>query len=77
MSLAGSASSNPQTLGERILWDANALDALGAVRLARAFIKGGHEGQTIDETIMVIEEDMKRPLLTNEGKSGLRPGYSE
>jgi len=30
--------------------------------------------KTIDETIRVIEENMKRPLLTNEGKSGLSPG---
>lgn len=74
MSLAGSASNNLQTLEERTLWDANALDALGTVRLARAFTKGGHEGQTIDETIRVIEEDMKRSLLTNEGKSGLSSG---
>jgi len=42
LSLARSASSNPQTLEERIQWDAN---ALGAVRLARAFTKGGHGGQ--------------------------------
>ncbi len=74
MPLAGSASNNLQTLEERTLWDANALEALGTVRLARAFTKGGHEGQIIDETFRVIEEDMKRSLLTKEGKSGLSSG---
>jgi len=66
--LTRNASRNPQTLEEKILWDANILDAPGTIGLARAFTKGDHERQTIDETMTFIEEKMKKPLFTREGR---------
>jgi uncharacterized protein len=37
----------PQTLEARVLHDADKLDAIGAVGVARAFAFGGHEGQRL------------------------------
>jgi uncharacterized protein len=37
----------PQTLEARILHDADKLDAIGAIGVARAFAYGGHEGQRL------------------------------
>lgn len=68
INLARNASSNPQTLEEQILHDANLYDALGAIGIARAFTKGGYEGQTIEETVRIMKENMERPLLTQEGR---------
>jgi uncharacterized protein len=45
------SSPKPQTLEEKILHDANVLDALGAVGIARGFMKGGYDRQTINETL--------------------------
>lgn len=75
--MARNASKTPNTLEERILWDANILDALGSIGLARAFTKGGHEGQTIDETVRIVRENMRRPLHTPVGRAKAEPrlGY--
>jgi len=67
LNLARNALRNPQTLEEKILWDANILDSLGAIGLARAFTRGGHEEQTVEETVRIIKENMKRSLLAQEG----------
>lgn len=37
----------PQTLEARVLHDADKLDAIGAIGVARAFAYGGHEGQRL------------------------------
>ena len=37
----------PQTLEARVLHDADKLDAIGAIGVARAFAFGGHEGQRL------------------------------
>ena len=63
-SLARKASRNPETLEEKLIHDANLLDALGIVGLVRAFVKGGYEKQSIEETMTIIEENMRRPMLT-------------
>lgn len=62
------ASKDLQTLEEKILWDANIFDALGAIGLARTFTKGGHEWQTIEDTVRIIKENMTRSLFTQEGR---------
>lgn len=59
---------SPSTLEERILWDANLLDSLGYLGLARAFTRGGHEGQDLKETVGIIRRGMERPLLTGPGR---------
>ena len=60
----------PRSLEEKILMDANVLDGLGAMRLAREFTKGGYENRTPEETIRSIKEniDRPRPLFTEPGK---------
>jgi len=68
VNLARNASKSPQTLEERVLHDANLYDALGAIGIARAFTKGGYEGQTIEETLRIMKENIRRPLLTQEGR---------
>jgi uncharacterized protein len=37
----------PQTLEAEVLHDADKLDAIGAIGVARAFARGGHEGQRL------------------------------
>ena len=39
--------SAPQTLEAQVLHDADKLDAIGAIGVARAFARGGHEGQRL------------------------------
>ena len=73
LKLARNASRAPTTLEEKILWDANVFDALGAIGLVRAFTKGGYEGQTIKETVRILRENMERPLLTPVGRTKAEP----
>ena len=68
VTLALNASRGPQRLEEKILWDANIFDALGAIGLARAFTKGGYEGQSIEETVRIVKENMRRPFFTQDGR---------
>jgi uncharacterized protein len=58
----------PETIEEQVLHDANILDALGAVGIARAFTKGGYEHQTLTETIDIIQRNMERSLHTSKAK---------
>jgi uncharacterized protein len=37
----------PQTIEARVLYDADKLDAIGAIGVARAFAYGGHDGQRL------------------------------
>jgi len=47
--------SNPQTLEEKIVYDANYLEILGAFGIAKAFTTGGSRGQLIEETVDIFE----------------------
>jgi uncharacterized protein len=58
----------PKPLEEQIIWDGNIIDSLGIIGIARAFTRGGHEGQGLDETIKVIRENMLRPVYTEVGR---------
>jgi HD superfamily phosphodiesterase len=60
----------PGSLEEKILMDANVLDGLGAMRLAREFTRGGYEDRTPEETIRSVKESVlrPRPLFTEPGR---------
>lgn len=63
-----SSKATPQTLEEQVLHDANILDALGAIGIARAFTKGGYEYQTLKETLEIMKRNMNRILYTPKAK---------
>jgi len=61
----------PQTLEARILSDADKLDAIGAVGVARAFMFAGENGRDIEKTLNHFEEKLfklKDLLYTNTAK---------
>lgn len=54
----------PETLEGRIVQDADRLDALGAIGIARTFAYGGEHGRPLDETVAHFHE--KLLLLKDE-----------
>lgn len=54
----------PQTLEGRIVQDADRLDALGAIGIARTFAYGGEHGRSLDESVAHFHE--KLLLLKDE-----------
>jgi uncharacterized protein len=48
----------PRTLEARVLSDADKLDAIGAIGVARAFIVAGEKGRSIEETLKHFEEKL-------------------
>ncbi len=61
----------PRTLEARVLSDADKLDAMGAVGVARAFIVAGEKGRSIEETVKHFEEKLlklKDLLYTDTAK---------
>ncbi len=48
-----------KTLEEKILWDADKIDALGVVGLARCFLEAGFRGETVDDAINHALCDLK------------------
>ncbi len=48
----------PQTLEAKILSDADKLDAIGAIGVARAFLFSGETGRTIEGTLRHFEEKL-------------------
>jgi len=61
----------PKTLEAKILSDADKLDAIGAIGVARAFIFSGESGRSIEETLKHFEEKLlklKDILYTNTAK---------
>jgi hypothetical protein len=52
--------SSPVTAEERIVHDANVLETLGAFGIAKAFTKGGSEGQTYEETLVTYERCLEK-----------------
>ncbi|MBN3037381.1 MAG: hypothetical protein JW834_02955 [Candidatus Diapherotrites archaeon] len=58
----------PKTTEERLAWDANLIDALGAVGIARAFIMAGAKDTSMEDTRAIALSNANRQLLTKEGK---------
>lgn len=63
-----SAKIQPQTLEAKILSDADKLDAIGAIGVARAFMFSGENNRSIEETLKHFEEKLLklRDLLYTE-----------
>ncbi|WP_456328805.1 HD domain-containing protein [Archaeoglobus sp.] len=53
-----SGSVRPKTLEAKILSDADKLDAMGAVGVARAFLFSGEKGRNVEETLIHFEEKL-------------------
>jgi hypothetical protein len=49
---------DPQTPEVRVVHDANYVELLGAFGVAKAFTKGGAEGQTYEETLATFERNL-------------------
>ena len=50
----------PKTLEAKVLSDADKLDAIGAIGVARAFMFSGERGRSIEETLRHFEEKLLR-----------------
>lgn len=50
----------PKTLEAKVLSDADKLDAMGAIGVARAFMYSGEKGRSIEDTLKHFEEKLLR-----------------
>ncbi len=67
-----SSNVKPRTLEAKILSDADKLDAIGAIGVARAFLYSGEKGRSIEETLRHFEEKLlklKDLLYTDTAKA--------
>lgn len=53
-----SSGTEPRTLEAKVLSDADKLDAIGAIGVARAFLYSGEKGRGIEETLKHFEEKL-------------------
>ncbi len=64
VSFSQNRNKKPETLEGQIVQDADRLDAIGAIGIARTFAFGGEHGRTLEETIKHFYEKL---LLLKEG----------
>ena len=64
MSFSQNRGRRPETLEGKIVQDADRLDALGAIGVARTFAYGGEHGRSLDESVAHFHE--KLLLLKDE-----------
>lgn len=68
----------PKTLEAKVLSDADKIDAIGAIGIARAFMFSGERGKGIEETLKHFDEKLlklKDCLYTDTAKSIARRRY--
>ncbi len=61
----------PKTLEAKILSDADKLDAMGAIGIARAFMYSGEKGRSIEETLRHFEKKLLKLKDCIETRTGL------
>lgn len=68
---------HPQRLEEKLVHDANLLEVLGAFGVAKAFTRGGADGQTYDETLDIYEQNLEKArFATDVGRKKAELGRS-
>jgi len=67
-----SCSVKPETLEAKVLSDADKLDAMGAIGIARAFMYSGEKGRSIEETLKHFEEKLLKLKNCIKTKTGLK-----
>ncbi len=65
-----SAGIKPRTLEAKVLGDADRLDAMGAVGIARAFLYSGEHGRSIEDTLKHFEEKLLKLIDLMETETG-------
>jgi uncharacterized protein len=72
---------NPQSIEEKVVHDANYIEVLGAFGIAKAFTTGGANGQSLEETASIFENQYlnKAVFQTPIGKqlAEERKGYAK
>ncbi|RLI88667.1 MAG: phosphohydrolase [Archaeoglobales archaeon] len=62
----------PRTLEAKVLSDADKLDAIGAIGVARAFLYSGEHGRSIEDTLKHFEEKLLKLKDLMETETGRR-----
>jgi hypothetical protein len=70
---------DPVTSEEKVVHDANFVELLGAFGVAKAFTRGGADGQSYEETLAIFERNLRRvrfrtPRGRELAEEGLRYG---
>ena len=79
VSFSQNRSRRPETLEGRIVQDADRLDALGAIGIARTFAYGGEHGRSLDESVAHFHEQLlllKDELNTETARKLAEPRHT-
>lgn len=67
----------PETLEAKVVQDADRLDAIGAIGIARTFAYGGHKGSPIYNPDIEIREEMTEKEYRNGNSSSINHFYEK